>query len=57
MPRALKEDNGPISVREEWRARRKLRREKQRQDNIRRAAKMRAARLKSEPTPREFLVP
>jgi uncharacterized protein YecE (DUF72 family) len=35
---------------EEWRARRELRREKQRKDNFLRAAKMHAARLKIEPS-------
>jgi hypothetical protein len=34
---------------EERRERRRLRREKQREDNVKRAAKMHAARLKSEP--------
>ena len=48
MPRAK-----PVSPRteltsEERRERRKLRREKQREDNVKRAAKMHAARLKSE---------
>ena len=43
----------PVSPRteltlEERRERRKLRREKQREDNVKRAAKMHAARLKSE---------
>lgn len=37
-----------VRTREEWRARRELRREKQRKDNILRAAKMHAARLKME---------
>src|SRR6478672_4633171 len=41
-------DRKPILTREEWRARRELRREKQRKDNILRAAKMHAARLKIE---------
>jgi hypothetical protein len=46
MPRALKKIKKPILSREERRARRELRREKQREDNIGRAAKMHAARLK-----------
>jgi uncharacterized protein YecE (DUF72 family) len=46
MPRAQEKDKKPILTREEWRARRELRREKQRKDNILRAAKMHAARLK-----------
>jgi uncharacterized protein YecE (DUF72 family) len=49
MPRAQEKDNRPLLSREEWRARRELRREKQRGDNVKRAAKMHAARLKSEP--------
>ena len=48
MPRAQEKDNRPLLSREEWRARRELRREKQRGDNVKRAAKMHAARLKSE---------
>ena len=48
MPRAQENDKKPILTREEWRARRELRREKQREDNVKRAAKMHAARLKSE---------
>jgi uncharacterized protein YecE (DUF72 family) len=48
MPRAQKEDEKPILTREERRARRVLRREKQRMDNIGRAAKMHAARLRME---------
>ena len=48
MPLALEQDNKPILSREERRARRDLRREKQRKDNIDRAAKMHAARLKME---------
>ena len=48
MPRAQEEDKNPILTREEWRARRELRREKQRKDNILRAAKMHEARLKIE---------
>ena len=46
MPLALKKVKKPIHSREERRARRELRREKQRKDNIGRAAKMHAARLK-----------
>ena len=39
-------------AREEWRARRELRRQKQREDNIKRAAKMHAAqaKMKTEPS-------
>ena len=48
MPRAQEKDNKPLLSREEWRARRELRREKQRGDTVKRAAKMHAARLKSE---------
>ena len=48
MPRALEKDNKPILTREERRARRELRREKQRKDNIGRAAKMHVARLQKE---------
>ena len=48
MPRAQEKDKKPLLTREEWRARRELRREKQRGDNVKRAAKMHAARLKSE---------
>jgi uncharacterized protein YecE (DUF72 family) len=46
MPPALVKDKKPILSREERRARRELRRQKQRKDNIGRAAKMHAARLK-----------
>ena len=46
MPLALKKVKKPILSREERRARRALRRIKQRADNIGRAAKMHAARLK-----------
>ena len=46
MPLALTKAEKPILSREERRARRELRREKQRKDNIGRAAKMHAARLK-----------
>ena len=42
MPRAQEKDKTPLLTREEWRARRELRREKQRKDNILRAAKMHA---------------
>jgi hypothetical protein len=48
MPRAQEKDKKPLLTREEWRARRELRREKQRKDNVKRAAKMHAARLKIE---------
>ena len=48
MPRAQEKDKRPLLTREEWRARRELRREKQRRDNVKRAAKMHATRLKSE---------
>jgi uncharacterized protein YecE (DUF72 family) len=48
MPRAQENDKKPLLTREEWRARRELRREKQREDNVKRAAKMHAARLKIE---------
>src|ERR1700710_918886 len=48
MPRAQETDKIPLLTREEWRARRELRREKQRKDNILRAAKMHVARLKIE---------
>jgi len=48
MPRAQEKDKRTLLTREEWRARRELRREKQRKDNVNRAAKMHAARLKSE---------
>ena len=47
MARAEEKDKTKLLTREEWRARRELRREKQREDNIQRAAKMHAARLKS----------
>ena len=48
MPRAQEDDKKSLLAREEWRARRELRREKQRKDNVHRAAKMHTARLKSE---------
>ena len=47
MPRAQEKDKKTVLTREEWRARRELRREKQREDNIKRAAKMHVARLKT----------
>jgi uncharacterized protein YecE (DUF72 family) len=47
-PRTQENDKKLILTREEWRARRELRREKQRKGNILRAAKMHAARLKTE---------
>ena len=46
MPLKLEKVEKPVLSREERRARRNLRRQKQRQDNIGRAAKMHAARLK-----------
>ena len=48
MPRAQQKDKKTLLAREEWRARRELRREKQRKDNFLRAAKMHIARLKIE---------
>jgi len=48
MARAEEKDKTKLLTREEWRARRELRRKKQRVDNIKRAAKMHAARLKAE---------
>src|ERR1700733_13704123 len=42
------QQNNPVLTREERRARRELRREKQRKDNIGRAAKMHAARRQME---------
>ena len=48
MPRAQEKAKKPLLTREEWRARRELRREKQRGDNVKRAARMHAARLKNE---------
>jgi len=47
MARAQEKNKRALLTREEWRARRELRREKQRKDNIHRAAKMHTARLKS----------
>ena len=44
-PRTQEEDKKPVLTREEWRARRELRREKQRKDNVLRAARMHAVRL------------
>lgn len=46
MPLALKKIEKPVLSREERRTRRELRRQKQREDNIGRAAKMHKARLK-----------
>jgi uncharacterized protein YecE (DUF72 family) len=46
MPRATKTTQSPELTLEERRERRRLRREKQREDNVHRAAKMHAARLK-----------
>jgi uncharacterized protein YecE (DUF72 family) len=48
MPRATKTIRGPELTLEERRERRQLRREKQREDNVHRATKMHAARLKME---------
>jgi uncharacterized protein YecE (DUF72 family) len=48
MPRAQEKDKKPLLTREEWRTRQELRREKQREDNVKRAAKMHAARLRIE---------
>ena len=48
MPRAQEKDKKPLLTREEWRAERALCREKQCGDNVKRAAKMHAARLKTE---------
>ena len=48
MRRVPKANEKPILTREERRARRELRREKQRKDNIGRAAKMHAARIAME---------
>ncbi len=50
MPRATKTPPASELTLEERRARRQLRREKQREDNLHRAAKMHAARLKMEAT-------
>ena len=50
MSRAIKTTLGPELTLEERRERRRLRREKQREDNVHRAAKMHAARLKMEAT-------
>jgi hypothetical protein len=50
MPRAAKTTPAPELTLEERRERRQLRREKQREDNVHRAAKMHAARLKMETT-------
>jgi uncharacterized protein YecE (DUF72 family) len=47
-PRTQENDKKLILTREEWRARRELRRKKQRKDNILRAAQMHAARLQTE---------
>jgi uncharacterized protein YecE (DUF72 family) len=48
MPRTQEKNEKPILTREERRAMRELRWEKQREDNIGRAAKMHAARLRTE---------
>ena len=48
MPRAKTAAQWTELTLEERRERRRLRREKQREDNVKRAAKMHAARLKSE---------
>ena len=50
MPPAITTTRGPELTLEERRERRRLRREKQREDNVHRAAKMHAARLKMEAT-------
>ena len=50
MPPAAKTTRGPELTLEERRERRQLRREKQREDNVHRAAKMHAARLEMEAT-------
>ena len=44
-PRTQEKYKKPVLTREEWRARRELRREKQRKDNVLRAARMHAVRL------------
>jgi uncharacterized protein YecE (DUF72 family) len=49
MPRATKAANEKVLTLDERRARRQLRRDKQREDNIGRAAKMHAARLRMDP--------
>jgi len=48
MARAEEKDKTKLLTRDEWRVRRELRRKKQRVDNIKRAVKMYAARLKAE---------
>ena len=53
MPRAKTAAQWTELTLEERRERRRLRREKQREDNVKRAAKMHAARLKSETKYRE----
>jgi hypothetical protein len=50
MPPAAKTTRGPELTLEERRERRRLRREKQRENNVHRAAKMHAARLRMEAT-------
>jgi Protein of unknown function DUF72 len=50
MPRATKTTPAPELTLEQRRARRQLRQEKQREDNVHRAVKMHAARLKMEAT-------
>ena len=55
MPRAKTAAQWTELTLEERRERRRLRREKQREDNVKRAAKMHAARLKSETDSREAL--
>jgi hypothetical protein len=49
MPRANRTAKGTVLTLDERRAKRELRREKQREDNIGRAAKMHAARLRMNP--------
>jgi hypothetical protein len=50
MPLAIKTNRGPEVTLQERRERRWLRQEKQREENVHRAAKMHAARLKIEAT-------
>jgi hypothetical protein len=48
MPRPQEKDKKPLLTHEGWGAKHELRREKQRGDNVKRASKTHAARLKSE---------
>lgn len=57
MPSAKKAVISTELTPEERRERRRLRREKQREDNVKRAAKMHAARLKSDPNSKNSLQP